>query len=90
MKASSSSSSTTKRVVHMRAHAQKRTISGGCTQAGSLVSSSSGPKIMVVISCTVGKGISTGWMDAIFFPSAKIHLEILECVMCVSVLEKRC
>ena len=50
----------------------------------------SGPKIMVVISCTVGKGISTGWMDAIFFPSAKIHLEILECVMCVSVLEKRC
>ena len=56
----------TKRVVHMRAHAQKRTISGGCTQAGSPVSSSSGPKIMVVISCTVGKGISTGWMDAIF------------------------
>ena len=50
----------------MRAHAQKRTISGGCTQAGSPVSSSSGPKIMVVISCTVGKGISTGWMDAIF------------------------
>ena len=63
MKASSSS---TKRVVHMCAHAQKRTISGGCTQAGSPVSSSSGPKIMVVISCTVGKGISTGWMDAIF------------------------
>ena len=55
-------------------------------QAGSPVSSSSGPKIMVVISCTVGKGISTGWMDAIFFPSAKILLEILECVMCVSVL----
>ena len=88
MKASSSSS--TKRVVHIRARMRKSAPFPVAAQAGSPVSSSSGPKIMVVISCTVGKGISTGWMDAIFFPSAKIHLEILECVMCVSVLEKRC
>ena len=64
MKASSSSS--TKRVVHIRARMRKSAPFPVAAQAGSPVSSSSGPKIMVVISCTVGKGISTGWMDAIF------------------------